>query len=186
MVEQLIGHAVVARIDHDKDIVAAHRVLHQALGVAALEAGALARDDKALLLDACLSGPAHQMTVDQIGQLFRTGAGQQTQLRNAGLLEKSFRGDFIGHSFATPSLFFSQKHGGVYLSLFYHKTAIPTPSICPFGIFSAPCTGVVKIPHPVCELSTKRLPFLCRFFPVKRVFLHENTQKGNIPLLSFL
>ena len=41
MVEQLIGHAVVARIDHDKDIVAAHRVLHQALGVAALEAGAL-------------------------------------------------------------------------------------------------------------------------------------------------
>ena len=39
VVEQLVGHTVVAGIDHDEDIVAAHRLLHQTLGIATLEAG---------------------------------------------------------------------------------------------------------------------------------------------------
>ena len=73
IVEQLVGHAVVAGIDHDENIVAAHRLLDQTLGIAALEAGAGALDDKAIGLVAGLSGPAHQMLVDEVGQLLGTG-----------------------------------------------------------------------------------------------------------------
>ena len=61
IVEQLVGHAVVAGINNDENIVAAHRLLDQTLGVAALEAGAGALDDKAIGLVAGLAGPAHQM-----------------------------------------------------------------------------------------------------------------------------
>ena len=39
VVKQLVGHAVVAGINNDENIVAAHRLLDQTLGVAALEAG---------------------------------------------------------------------------------------------------------------------------------------------------
>lgn len=46
--EQVVGHTVVPRIDHDEDIVAADGFLDQTLGVTALEAGALAGDDEAL------------------------------------------------------------------------------------------------------------------------------------------
>ena len=100
--EQVVGNAVIARIDNDKDIVASHRLPDQALCVTALEAGALAGDDKAILLHACGLCPFHQMLVDQLGQLLCTGAGQQTQICNTGLLKKCHRINFVGHIY-TPS-----------------------------------------------------------------------------------
>ena len=77
VVKQLVGHAVVAGVNNDENIVAAHRLLDQTLGVAALEAGAGALDDKAIGLVAGLAGPAHQMLVDEVGQLLGARAGDE-------------------------------------------------------------------------------------------------------------
>ena len=44
--EQLVGNAVIARIDEDIQVVAAGRGLDQALGVAGLETRAVRRDDE--------------------------------------------------------------------------------------------------------------------------------------------
>lgn len=87
--EQVVGHTVVPRIDHDEDIVAADGFLDQTLGVTALEAGALAGDDEALFFHTGRLGPLDKMLVDEGGQLFRTGAGQQTQICNTGLLKNA-------------------------------------------------------------------------------------------------
>ena len=100
--EQVVGHTVVPRIDHDEDIIAADGFLDQTLGVTALEAGALAGDDEALFFHTGRLGPLDKMLVDEGGQLFRTGAGQQTQICNTGLLKKCHRINFVGHIY-TPS-----------------------------------------------------------------------------------
>ena len=85
IVEQLVGHAVVAGVNNDENIVAAHRLLDQTLGVAALEAGAGALDDKAIGLVAGLAGPAHQMLVDEVGQLLGARAGDEAQVSDLRL-----------------------------------------------------------------------------------------------------
>ena len=91
IVEQLVGHAVVAGINNDENIVAAHRLLDQTLGVAALEAGAGALDDKAIGLVAGLAGPAHQMLVDEVGQLLGARAGDEAQVGDLRLVEAILR-----------------------------------------------------------------------------------------------
>ena len=97
--EQVVGHAVVARIDNDEDIVAADGLLDQTLCVAALEAGALAGDDEAILLHTGRLCPLDKVSVDEVGQLLCTGAGQQTQICNAGLLKKCHRVNFVRHCY---------------------------------------------------------------------------------------
>ena len=98
VVKQLVGHAVVAGIHHNKDIVAAHGLLDQTLGITALEAGAVAGDDKGLLVNAGVLGPTDQVLVDQAGKLLGTGAGDQPHVCHTGLLEKRLGGNFNGHN----------------------------------------------------------------------------------------
>ena len=100
IVEQLVGHAVVAGIDHDENIVAAHRLLDQTLGIAALEAGAGALDDKAIGLVSGLSGPAHQMLVDEVGQLLGARAGDEAQVGDLRLVE-AILGDNDRHNYSS-------------------------------------------------------------------------------------
>ena len=105
VVEQLVGHTVVAGIDHDEDIVAAHRLLHQTLGIATLEAGAVARNNEGLFVNSGSLGPADQMLVDQAGQFLCTGAGDQPHICHAGLLKERLRGNFNRHSHNSLLLF---------------------------------------------------------------------------------
>ena len=179
--EQVVGNAVIARIDNDKDIVAAHRLPDQALCVTALEAGALAGDDKAILLHACGLCPFHQMLVDQLGQLLCTGAGQQTQVCHAGFLEKCHRIDLVGHtynSFNVPVVLTMKSDAeSAYLFLFYHKKQISTHLISVLEPFSAACTAVVQKHVGDCEFHTKNLPFTFLFpfpLPAARWFLRTN------------
>ena len=181
--EQVVGNAVIARIDNDKDIVAAHRLPDQALCVTALEAGALAGNDKAILLHACGLCPFHQMLVDQLGQLLCTGAGQQTQVCHAGFLEKCHRIDLVGHtynSFNVPVVLTMKSDAeSAYLFLFYHKKQISTHLISVLEPFSAACTAVVQKHVGDCEFHTKNLPFPFLFpfpLPAARWFLRTNPQ----------
>ena len=181
--EQVVGNAVIARIDNDKDIVAAHRLPDQALCVTALEAGALAGDDKAILLHACGLCPFHQMLVDQLCQLLCTGAGQQTQVCHAGFLEKCHRIDLVGHtynSFNVPVVLTMKSDAeSAYLFLFYHKKQISTHLISVLEPFSAACTAVVQKHVGDCEFHTKNLPFTSLFpfpLPAARWFLRTNPQ----------
>ena len=105
VVEQLVGHTVIAGIDHDEDIVAAHRLLHQTLGIATLEAGAVARNNEGLFVNSGSLGPADQMLVDQAGQFLCTGAGDQPHICHAGLLKERLRGNFNRHSHNSLLLF---------------------------------------------------------------------------------
>ena len=98
VVKQLVGHAVVAGIHHNKDIVAAHGLLDQTLGITALEAGAVAGDDEGLLVNAGVLGPTDQVLVDQAGKLLGTGASDQPHVCHTGLLEKRLGGNFNGHN----------------------------------------------------------------------------------------
>jgi hypothetical protein len=59
--------------------MAADGTLHQALGVATLETRAVDRGDKAIYLDAGLTGPVDQVAIDLLGENFCTGAGNQGQ-----------------------------------------------------------------------------------------------------------
>ena len=83
--EQVVGQGVVAGIADEEDIIAADGLLHQALGVAALEAGAGTVDDKGILLNADFLGPGDQMAVDELGQLLSAGAGDQSQMGDLSL-----------------------------------------------------------------------------------------------------
>ena len=121
VVEQLVGHTVVAGIDHDEDIVAAHRLLHQTLGIATLEAGAVAGDDKGLLIDAGFSGPAGQVLIDQAGKFLRTGAGDEAHIRHAGLLKERLRGNFNGHNHNSLLLLYNpnDRHTKVHIYFYF-------------------------------------------------------------------
>ena len=91
--EQIIGDAVVARVHDNVDIIAAHRLLDEALGVAALETGALGGDDERLLINASFVGPAHQMVVDEVGEFLGTGAADQAQVSDLRLQKTVLRVD---------------------------------------------------------------------------------------------
>ena len=93
VVEQLVGHAVVAGVHNDEDIITAHRLLDQTLGVAALETGALGGDDERLLINASFVGPAHQMVVDEAGEFLGTGAADQAQVSDLRLQKTVLRVD---------------------------------------------------------------------------------------------
>src|SRR5699024_9479929 len=137
--EQLVRHAVVARVHHDEDVIAPHRILDHALGVAALEAGALAGDDKAPLLHAALCSPPHQVAVDQVGQFLCTGTAQQAQICNAATLCEDILGfDHIGHFYGSFNsslpvlcLFHTER---IMPFSFYHILAPPPVG---FSIFCA-------------------------------------------------
>ena len=121
VVEQLVGHAVVAGVHNDEDIVTTHRLLHQALRVAALEAGAVAGNDKGILLDAGLFGPANQMLIDPAGKLLGTGAGDEPHIRHTGLLEEGLRGNFNGHNHNSLLLLYNpnDRHTKVHICFYF-------------------------------------------------------------------
>ena len=83
--EQLIGNAVVARINEDIQVVATGRSLDQALCVAGLETRAIRRDNEGVNIHANLARPAHQVTIYQLAQFLGAGAGNQTQISDCGL-----------------------------------------------------------------------------------------------------
>ena len=99
VIEELVGHGVVAGITDEENIVTADGLLHETLGVAALETGAGALDDEGILLDADFLGPCDQVVVDELGQLLSAGAGDQSRMGDLSLRAEKFgRGDgFDGH-----------------------------------------------------------------------------------------
>ncbi|EFB76105.1 hypothetical protein SUBVAR_05891 [Subdoligranulum variabile DSM 15176] len=96
--EQLVGNTVVARIDEDKQIVAAGRGLDQALGITGLKTRAIRRDDERLHIHADLTRPADQMTIHQFAEFFGTRAGDQAQISNC---------IFFGKKIARAKILFS-------------------------------------------------------------------------------
>ena len=165
VVEQLVGDAVIARVHHDKDIVAADRLLDQTLGVAALEAGAVAGNNEGVFFNSGSLCPTDKVLVDQAGQLLCTGAGDQPHIRHTGLLKEGLRGNFNRHSHITPycclpSVPCTQvRISGFILSHFVDCSI----SICFMYRFSAPCTAVFPFPSRECEFLTKKRPNLYRF-----------------------
>ena len=87
--EELVGDAVVARIDEDVQVVAAGGRLDKAFRIAGLETRAVAGDDEGIdLLIADLTRPAHKVTVYEFAKLLCTGAGNQTEIGDRILLGK--------------------------------------------------------------------------------------------------
>ena len=162
--EQLVGHAVVARVHHDEDVIAPHRILDQTLGVAALEAGALAGDDEAAMLHAALCGPPHQVTVDQVGQFLRTGAAQQTQICDAAALRKDILGfDHIGHFYGSfnsslPVLCLFHTKRIMPFSFYHILAALPAG----FSKFCALHSSYAKIRPGLSVIYKTRRRFLAR------------------------
>jgi hypothetical protein len=72
--------------------MAADGTLHQALGVATLETGALGGSDKAVYLDAGFSGPIDQVSIDLLSQHLSAGAGDQGQFGFLTVRTKKFCG----------------------------------------------------------------------------------------------
>ena len=107
--KQVISQRVVAGINHQEHIVAANGILHQALGIAALESGAVAADDKGLAGDTGFIGPVDKMGIDLLGQDLCAGAGDQSQ--GCFLLvrtEKINGGNgIVGHRCSPPLLYMS-------------------------------------------------------------------------------
>lgn len=83
--EQIIGQGVVAGVNHEEHVVAANGIPHQALGVAALEPGAITGDDKGFLRNANFLRPVNQVAVDELGQFFGAGTGDQAQVGDLGV-----------------------------------------------------------------------------------------------------
>ena len=86
--EQLIGDAVVARIDEDVQVITAGRGLDKALCIAGLETRAVGGDDEGVNIIADFTCPADKVTVHELAELFCTGAGDQAEIGNRILLDK--------------------------------------------------------------------------------------------------
>ena len=87
--EQLIGNAVVARIDEDIQVVAAGGRLDETLCVAGLETRAVGRDDEGVdIRVADLARPADEVTVNEFAKLLCAGAGNQTEIGDCVLFGK--------------------------------------------------------------------------------------------------
>ena len=87
--EQLVGNAVIARIDEDIQVVAAGRGLDQALGVAGLETRAVRRDDEGVNIGvADFTRPADKVTINEFAKFLCTGAGDQAEISDRILLGK--------------------------------------------------------------------------------------------------
>ena len=87
--EQLIGNAVVARIDEDIQVVAAGGRLDETLCVAGLETRAVGRDDEAVdIRVADLARPADEVTVNEFAKLLCARTGNQTEIGDCVLFGK--------------------------------------------------------------------------------------------------
>ena len=87
--EQLIGNAVVARIDKDIQVVAAGGRLDETLCVAGLETRAVGRDDEGVdIRVADLARPADEVTVNEFAKLLCAGTGNQTEIGDCVLFGK--------------------------------------------------------------------------------------------------
>ena len=87
--EELVGDAVVARIDEDVQVVTAGGRLDKTFRIAGLETRAVAGDDEGIdLIIADLTRPAHKVTVYEFAKLLCTGAGNQTEIGDRILLGK--------------------------------------------------------------------------------------------------
>ena len=87
--EELVGNAVVARIDEDVQVVTAGGRLDKAFRIAGLETRAVAGDDEGIdLIIADLTRPAHKVTVYEFAKFLCTGAGNQTEIGDRILLGK--------------------------------------------------------------------------------------------------
>ena len=87
--EQLVGNAVVARIDKDIQVVAAGGRLDKTLGVAGLETRAVGRDDEGVDIHvADLTRPADKVTINEFAKFLRAGAGDQAEIGDRILLRE--------------------------------------------------------------------------------------------------
>ena len=108
LTEQIVGQAVIARIHDNENVIPADGLLHQSLRVTTLKPGTGTVNDKRILFNANFLRPCAQMTINQIGQFLRTGAGNQSKMRDLRIrIEKFGRRDIvIRHGiFSPPSQF---------------------------------------------------------------------------------
>ena len=72
--KQVVGHAVVARIDKNVDIIATSGSLDKALSITGLETRAVRRNDESVHIHSHFTRPAYQMAVYQVAKLLCTRA----------------------------------------------------------------------------------------------------------------
>ena len=153
--KQVVGHAVVARIDKNVDIIATSGSLDKALSITGLETRAVRRNDESVHIHSHFTRPAYQMAVYQVAKLLCTRAGQQCQISDRG--------------------FFAEKVAGAH-RLFCHNISSFIDFHCAF--VCAYCGGFCRTSkHILTHTHRKNSPYflflLCfRHFPR---FAHSST-----------
>ena len=137
--EQLIGNAVVARIDENIQVIATGRSFDQALCIAGLETRAIRLDNEGVNIHANLARPAHQVTIYQLAQLFSAGAGNQTQVSDCRLRgEEIARANILfSHTcvlLTSITNFYRTSAAGIppHLLVLYHSPSIKSAPPCVF------------------------------------------------------
>ena len=153
--KQVVGHAVVARIDKNVDIIATSGSLDKALSITGLETRAVRRNDESVHIHSHFTRPAYQMAVYQVAKLLCTRASQQCQISDRG--------------------FFAEKVAGAH-RLFCHNISSFIDFHCAF--VCAYCGGFCRTSkHILTHTHRKNSPYflflLCfRHFPR---FAHSST-----------
>jgi len=153
--KQVVGHAVVARIDKNVDIIATSGSLDKALSITGLETRAVRRNDESVHIHSHFTRPTHQMAVYQVAKLLCTRASQQCQISDRG--------------------FFAEKVAGAH-RLFCHNISSFIDFHCAF--VCAYCGGFCRTSkHILTHTHRKNSPYflflLCfRHFPR---FAHSST-----------
>ena len=153
--KQVVGHAVVARIDKNVDIIATSGSLDKALSITGLETRAVRRNDESVHIHSHFTRPAYQMAVYQVAKFLCTRAGQQCQISDRG--------------------FFAEKVAGAH-RLFCHNISSFIDFHCAF--VCAYCGGFCRTSkHILTHTHRKNSPYflflLCfRHFPR---FAHSST-----------
>ena len=153
--KQVVGHAVVARIDKNVDIIATSGSLDKALSITGLETRAVRRNDESVHIHSHFTRPAYQMAVYQVAKFLCTRASQQCQISDRG--------------------FFAEKVAGAH-RLFCHNISSFIDFHCAF--VCAYCGGFCRTSkHILTHTHRKNSPYflflLCfRHFPR---FAHSST-----------
>ena len=153
--KQVVGHAVVARIDKNVDIIATSGSLDKAFSITGLETRAVRRNDESVHIHSHFTRPTHQMAVYQVAKFLCTRAGQQCQISDRG--------------------FFAEKVAGAH-RLFCHNISSFIDFHCAF--VCAYCGGFCRTSkHILTHTHRKNSPYflflLCfRHFPR---FAHSST-----------
>lgn len=116
--KQVVGHAVVARIDKNVDIIATSGSLDKALSITGLETRAVRRNDESVHIHSHFTRPTHQMAVYQVAKFLCTRAGQQCQISDRGFFAEKVAGpiDCSAITLAPLSIFI--------VLLFVHTAAV--------------------------------------------------------------